>query len=124
VLAVRKNHPATKLRGLQLIKALSSYPLISPKAFAGIEICEEHPALLKLGIPLSASFVYDSYDTACSVILSGLYWGLVPEMFAKKYALAVLNLPDFDAYTEISAVISKRRALPKAVQRWLKTITF
>jgi DNA-binding transcriptional LysR family regulator len=124
MISVKKHHPLKNLKGIKLVNAFADFPFISPKAFAGIEVCEDHPALLKLGVPMNPTFIYDSYDTACSAILNGFYWGLIPECFVKKYSLTSLDVPNFEAHTHLSAVFSKRRTLPKSIQNWIKTISF
>ncbi|WP_374073580.1 LysR family transcriptional regulator [Bdellovibrio bacteriovorus] len=118
VIAVKKNHPLTKLKGPELIRSLAQYPQASPKAFVGIEVCEEHPALVKLGVPLNPTFIYDSYEVACEAISQGFYWSLIPELYLEKGNLVKLNIPGFEAITQVCAITPKGRPLPKAIQQF------
>ncbi len=119
VIAVKKNHPLTKLRGKELVRSMAQYPQASPKAFVGIEICEEHPALVKLGVPLKPSFIYDSYDVACSAISTGLYWSLIPELLYNASTFFKMKIPGFKPVTQVCAITPKGRPLPKVIHQFL-----
>ncbi|WP_413942842.1 LysR family transcriptional regulator [Bdellovibrio sp. HCB-162] len=121
IIVVKKNHPLTKLKGNELVQSLVKYPQASPKAFVGIEVCEEHPALVRLGIPLKPTFIYDSYEVACEAISQGLYWSLVPQLYLEKENLEELEIPGFEARTQVCAITPKGRPLPKALQRFTAT---
>ncbi len=122
VIAVKRNHPLCKIHGKSLLKALSDFPQASPKAFHGIEICENHPALQALGIQMNPSLMYDSYDVGVAAISSGNYWSLIPEIFLKNTSLVELNIPGLDITTTICAITPKSRPLPRAVHQWLTSL--
>ena len=73
----RKGHPVLKER-LTSLAILSAFPAALPKAFAGVEVCEEHPALRTHSISLSRRFAFDSYSAALALVLSSNAWGYYP----------------------------------------------
>ena len=59
-----------KARKSSSLAILSKLPAALPKAFAGIEVCEEHPALKRHLISLERRFAFDSYTAALALVLS------------------------------------------------------
>lgn len=113
--AVKSNHPILELSPnvtmQKQIKELSNYPLAAPKAFQGIEICENHPGLIKLGITKRAQFVFDSYDVAASILRNSNYWCLIPDVLLTKYNLKKFNLKNFNENVSIALVTPNGRPL-------------
>lgn len=78
-IVVRRGHPLLKVPASQRLKGLSLYPQVSPKAFQGIENCERHPLLRKLGIQSDVRFIFDSYDVGLQQLRISDSWGYFPE---------------------------------------------
>jgi len=112
-IGVRKGHPLTK--GKATGEALSELPSASPKAFAGIEICENHPALAKAGIKQNVNFIFDSYEIAAEHLKETDSWCLMPETCIELLGLVALKVPDLKASAAIGVLSPKGRAVDPRV---------
>lgn len=111
-LVVRKSHPLLKDRKSDWIKKISDYPATLPKALQGIEICDQHPALMKNKIDAQPTLTYDSYGTALGKIKHSDAWSLVPDFFTKihKNSVVALNaVANWDAPYTLRVVTLKNR---------------
>ena len=113
---VRKEHPLLKGRQQSSLAKLTEFPAALPKAFAGIEVCVEHPALKLHSISPERMFAFDSYTAALALVLSSNAWGLLPDIFLNDShshgRLAKLRVPlTWKAPYSISAVWKSHRKL-------------
>jgi LysR family cyn operon transcriptional activator len=115
VICVRKSHGIRKLRGARLIEELSRQACASPKAFSGVEICDNHPSLKALGIAPNVSMIFDSYDVAAAYVKTTDAWCLMPKRLAEIHGLAELKIQGFKAEATIAVIAPKGRTLPPAL---------
>jgi LysR family transcriptional regulator, cyn operon transcriptional activator len=115
-IAVRPAHPLLKVKNQKmLVSELSRYPMLSPKAFVGIEVCDDHPALTRLGISSSKALIFDSYDVAASYLKNSNAWCLMPEKLMNPLSLSVVELKALQASAFISLVHPKNAFLPREI---------
>ncbi len=105
-----------KARKSSSLAILSKLPAALPKAFAGIEVCEEHPALKRHLISLERRFAFDSYTAALALVLSSNAWGLLPDILLSNSQsngmLATLKVPPtWKAPYSVCAVWKSHRKL-------------
>ena len=120
-IAVKKNHPALKLKGQQLINELSRLSCASPKAFIGIEVCENHPALERAGIKSNVQFIFDSYEVAAHYLKKSSAWCLMPDNLIGDFGLDSLELP-LKANAAISILHPRNQLLPAAIKDALENL--
>lgn len=120
-ICVKPRHAITKARKGEFIKALSQLPCAAPKAFSGIEICEEHPALKKCGIQTRPTLIFDSYQVAAEYLRNSQAWTLIPDFLVEHLELTALEVEDFRASTEFALIAAKGVYLPEAVLKHLQT---
>lgn len=121
-ICVRKDHSVRRLRGAKLFKQLSQLPCASPKAFSGVEICEDHPSLRVLRIQSNIALAFDSYDVAAGYLNTTNAWCLMPEGMARIHDLALLQIPKLHAQASISVLVPKGRSLPLAIAEALTSV--
>lgn len=112
-IAVREEHPILKTKKSTWARALSKIPCATPKAFQGIEVCEDHPALKKAGVTSSTTLTFDSYDVAAKAIQTEDFWALLPACFIEWYGLRSLNLDGFHAVAQVALINLKNRPVSK-----------
>ncbi len=112
-LVVRAKHPALKYKPAALKEWLNEAPCALPKAFQGIDVCEQHPEFKKAGITPRVSFIFDAYEVAAQYLNTSDAWGFVPEPFCEWHDLKDVKLPGWKATTTISAVSPKGRTVPR-----------
>lgn len=122
VVAVAPTHPILKVSPKLRAKSLSEYPVASPKAFQGIEECENHPVFKELGVALHTDFIFDSYDVAVQKIRSSLNWGLLPARFVESGRLRAVPVSGMEVSARICAIVPKGRALPRFLSDWVKSL--
>lgn len=120
VIAVRKGHPM--LLKATHAKGVSSYVCASPKAAAGIEVCENHPALVAIGIQSNVSLIFDSYEVAGAYLKSSNAWCLMPSAFLKLLGLERVPIKDLNAKACISLLSPKGRPIPSTLETELKNV--
>lgn len=120
LIAARHGHPIFKQKMSQRVKALSSFPSAAPKASHGIENCESHPILEKLGIQSPVTLIFDSYEVAVNHLLETDCWTLLPDWEIKKAGprriMQVLESQP-SAPIEISFIWSKDRPLGRGSKK-------
>ena len=121
-IAVRKGHPILELPRKQWAEEIKNLPNASPKAFSGIEICENHPALRKIGITKSASLIFDSYEVASAYLTTSDAWCLMPEIMAQRLGLESLQIDDLDAAATVSIIGPKGRPISPVLLQALKDV--
>lgn len=121
-IAVRAGHPLTKLKGSPLVKSISSFPCVAPKAFAGIEVCENHPELTRLSIPHNPKLIFDSYDVGNEYIKKSDAWCLMPDFYAIQNDLVCLHLPQMKAAAFASLIKPRGRLLPAIIETSLSAL--
>ncbi len=119
-LVVRPKHPALKMKPAALKVWLNETPCALPKAFQGIDVCEQHPEFKKAGIVPRVSFIFDAYEVAAAYLKGSDAWGFVPEPFCTWHDLQDLKLPGWKATTTISAVYPKGRSLARPLAELVK----
>lgn len=112
-LVVRPKHRALNLKGPALIAWLNENPCALPKAFLGIDVCEQHPDLKRLEVNPQLSFAFDAYDVAATYLRETDGWGMIPEPFCRWHRLASLPVLGWKATTFVAAVSLKDRMLPR-----------
>ncbi len=122
-LVVRPRHKALTLKPAALIQWLNDTPCALPKAFHGIDVCEQHPELSFFKITPQLRFVFDAYDVAAAYLGTSDAWALIPEPFCSWHRLATLPLPGWKATTTVAAVSPKGRALPRPLVELCKSLT-
>lgn len=121
-IAVRPFHPILKMQKNRRIALLSKLRCAAPKAFQGIEVCFDHPALKKIGVESNAVFIFDSYDAAAKMVADSDIWALMPECFIRWYGLKILNVPGFIAHTTINVLYPKGRSLSKMARKFIEML--
>jgi DNA-binding transcriptional LysR family regulator len=121
-IAVRKGHPL--LKGKQVMAALSKLPSASPKAFAGIEICENHPSLVKAGINQNVKFIFDSYEVAAEYLKSSEAWCLMPATCIEMLGLSALKAEDIKAEAVIGILSPKGRSVDPRILGQLTRLNY
>ena len=117
VLAARKNHPIFEQKGSAMLKALSKFPAVLPKAFRGIEVCEKHPMFERFGIHPVSTCLFDNYQIAIDLVKQSDTWSFLPDLLIEEHAkhIRVLPLPSgWNAPFHISAVWLRDRSLNAA----------
>jgi DNA-binding transcriptional LysR family regulator len=117
-IALRKDHPLLRKKE----KNFADYPCALPKAFQGIEVCEDHPALKKFGIQSKVTFVFDSYDVAAQKLISSDAWCLMPDFFIKAYSLKKFVPLGWEAQATVALVTPKSRPLPSFLEESIISI--
>lgn len=118
-IAVRKKHPVLISK-----KSLNDFPSLAPKALKGIENCERHPLLKRLGIHSPVKTIFDNYGIALSLIKSSNAWALLPDFLIEQ------NKNDIQAAVEtssqapynVSAVWLNERPLLKPLKLMLENL--
>lgn len=121
-IAVRKGHPLLKEKPQRLAQRLSEIECASPKAFQGIEVCENYPQLKKFGVRSQVSFIFDSYDVAVSRIQSSESWCLLPSSFIRWNKLESVPLPGWKEETFIAAITPNRRPPARALRELVHSL--
>ncbi len=121
-LVVRPEHPALKFKPAKLKEWLLTSFCALPKAFQGIDVCEQHPELKRHEITPHLSFLYDAYDVGAAFVKESDAWSLIPEPFCEWHQLAALPLPSWKASTAICAVSPKSRPLPRPLVELLASL--
>ena len=106
-----------------LSKELSALPAAIPKAFSGIEVCEDHPALTKLHIKAKPAFIFDSYEVASEYLKKTDAWCLMPDSLIMKLNLATLSIKGLEAEASIVVMSPKGRAIPAQLLDQLRSIS-
>ncbi len=114
-IAVTPSHPL--LKTTVSVAKLNTYPSATPKAFGGIEVCDNHPEIKKHKIKSETHFIYDSYDVAATFLKSTNAWGLIPEILIPYLGLKSLNFKDWKANTKISVLVPKGRIIPSQIEK-------
>lgn len=108
-----------KAKRNDIIKRLSEMRTTAPKAFAGIEVCEDHPSLKKLGIRSQVGLFSDSYEITAEYIKHNNGWTFMPEILIKPLGLQELPLSQLKANASISLITPKDRMLCPVVAEHL-----
>ena len=111
----RARHPLQSKKGADRWTGLSDFPCASPKAFQGIEICENHPALKQFGIQQGVDLIFDSYEAALSYVASSNAWALVPAFLLDGplgHNLKTIEPKGWKATTTLVAVTPRKKLLP------------
>lgn len=114
-ICVKPRHALLKAKKNEVVKELSALPCAAPKAFTGIEICEEHPALKKAGIATRPALIFDSYQVAAEYLRSSQAWTLIPDFLMDGLDLVDLEVPGFQASADFALIAAKGVYLPEAV---------
>lgn len=118
---VRPSHPC--LKGALVLKRLSDYPAVLPKAFSGIDVCETHEVFQKHGVKPQARFAFNHYGVGTSLIQKSDAWGFFPDWMADipGFPLRSVPLPQtWKAPYTISAIHLKDRFLDGGLELLLK----
>ncbi len=118
-ITVRKKHPVLKMKAGERAGALSKIFCAAPKAFTGIEVCEDHPSLKNAGIVSNPSLIFDSYEVAAEYLKSTDFWALMPEVLLEPLSLAAVRVPKFKALAHLSIIAAKGVFIPEAVLKGL-----
>ena len=122
-LAVRRKHPILKFAEKARLQKLSSYPTVLPKAFQGVDICESHPIFEKFQITPRPDCLVDSYEIAARKVSHSLDWTFLPDWIIKTEGLIeVARPPGWEAPYHVSAIWSKQRWLPEALETLTKSL--
>jgi DNA-binding transcriptional LysR family regulator len=94
-LVVSAAHPQRKELSGNQFKLLNEYAAALPKAFTGVEVCENHPVLAQHGLVPRETFLFDRYEVGFQHIQHGTAWGLVPRFLLEQDAWAknLLKIP-------------------------------
>ena len=121
-IAVRKGHPLLQANEAELPKLLSSLPTTGPKAYAGIEVYEDHPALKKAGIYSNIKLISDSYEITAEYIKKNSGWSLMPELLIKPLGLQMLSMNKLKAFGLVALIAPKARAIPPVLLSRLRAL--
>ncbi len=122
VIAFRKGHKVWKKRS-PFPSALLENAAVLPKAFQGIEICEDHPVFERFGIQPHTECLVDSYEVAVEKVACSDAWSLLPDWIAKDSRLKKLSAPmEWNAQYQICAVWPKDRRPSGALKKLLATL--
>jgi DNA-binding transcriptional LysR family regulator len=88
---VRPGHPC--LKGSGVLKRLSEYPAVLPKAFSGIEVCETHEVFKIHGVKPRARFAFNHYGIGTALIKKSDAWGFFPDWMADLPGFPLRNIP-------------------------------
>ncbi|MGE3386547.1 MAG: LysR family transcriptional regulator [Bdellovibrionales bacterium] len=122
LISFRDTHPLTKMTKTQQLAHLSRFPCAAPKAFAGIEICENHPELKKFNIQCKEDFVFDSYEAAIARLQTTDSWCLLPELFVRQHSLAYLRPKGWAAKAKVCAIWNAKKNLSGALREFLHSL--
>ena len=112
--SVRKNHPILKLKNEQRIKELSNYNAVLPKAYQGVEVCQNHTMFKQYDVALNVQTLTDSYDISLEMIKSSNAWGFLPDIVIPKSELTILKpTKKWNAPYNISSLYIKKRFIPQ-----------
>lgn len=114
-IAVSPKHPLLKSNSKDLFNNLSRMTTTAPKAYAGIEVCEDHPALKKLGIKNSIGLISDSYEIAAEYIKQNSGWILIPEIFIHPLGLSALPIKNLNATANLSLIAPKGKSFDSSL---------
>ena len=119
-IAVRKGHHLFRSKpGHRLVKDLASFLCASPKAFVGIENCDDHPALLAVGLRPNTSLIFDSYEVAASYLKKSDAWCFMPDFFIDALGLEELKISQLAASAELALLAPRGRILAKSIEEKL-----
>lgn len=114
-IAVKNNHKLLKIKSMHLPGLLSNLTCASPKAYAGIDVCENHPALKRAGIHTNVALIFDSYLVAADYLKLTEAWCLMPNFLIKRLSLKSLEIKNFQADANISVVAHKEKVFPEVI---------
>ncbi|MGE0631094.1 MAG: LysR family transcriptional regulator [Pseudobdellovibrionaceae bacterium] len=119
--ACRKNHPILEMTEKKKIEFMQEIPHCAPKAFKGIESCEKHPILQKMGITPKVGMIFDSYSVVIEYLLRSDAWTLLPDVFVAQNSNLVPIFKDQEKPTyHISAISHRGRFQSKPIQLWME----
>ncbi len=121
---VRKNHPILKLSNKAKVKALTEYPLTLPKSFQGIDNCEKHPSLLKLGVTQAPQLLHDNVSICINALKNSDMFSLLPDYYYHLYRDQITPILEKECSHpyNISAVWPSNRILTKFLKKIIKDI--
>ncbi len=108
VAVARPAHPLFALPANKQLAALASYDAVLPKAFPGIESCEE--LLSARGLRVSAAYTTDSYDVALGILRNTDAWAFLPELFASTMKTVTASRAWKTTYTVVACYAREPRA--------------
>lgn len=119
LVTVRKKHPVLTSK-----RQLNEFQAIAPKALKGIENCERHPLLKKLGLTSSVQTIFDNYAIAISLLKSSNVWTLLPDFLVEQNrdSLQAVYPSQPSAPYNLSAVWLKERPLLKPLKLLLTNL--
>lgn len=128
LLVVRKDHQVLKdmRHSKRTLARLSDFPAVIHKAAPGVDICEDHPELVRHGIKCQIANYFESDDLAVKTISSSDSWSLLPDIVVRQHrkVLAELPLPrGWNAPYTVSAIVRKSRKDSPIIGLFLKTLT-
>ncbi|HVH43454.1 MAG TPA: LysR family transcriptional regulator, partial [Labilithrix sp.] len=125
-IACKRGHPLLRARRASVVEQLRRTPAVMPKAFAGIDVCEHHPALEALDLLVTPIVRYDSYETAATLLDELGAWTLLPDLVAawSRPNLALTQSPSgWDAPYTIAAVHRRAQKRTPVVDALLRAVT-
>lgn len=115
---VKPRHPI--LAEPKPLEKLTDYPAILPKAFQGIDVCENHEMFTKFQIKPNAQVAFDSYGVGSMLVKQGSGWGFFPDWLEKlpRFSLKAIDLPKgWQAPYTLNALWLKKRSLDLGIQK-------
>jgi len=123
VVAVRRNHPALKLKGKDQLKAIMAYPATLPKSYQGIDNCQTHPVFAQFNLQPQVDLIFDNYEVAVEKIRLSDAWGLLPCWIVKKEGLSSVMPDGWSAPYNISVVWPKNRFVTRVIKQLIESLT-
>jgi len=118
-IVVKKSHPLLKKRAKEQLACISQYGAILPKAFSGIEVCEQNPMFKKFNIDINRDCLFDSYEIAEIKLSCSKSWSLFPDFIcdSKNSRVSAISHPKtWSAPYTVSAIWRKDRILQRSLE--------
>jgi DNA-binding transcriptional LysR family regulator len=112
-MAVGRKHPILQLPKKQRWKQLNQFLAAFHKGSPGIDLCENHPDLMKLGVSSPCGATFQSDDQAVMLLNHSFYWTIFPDIVIKKYQTFLKTIEGPSAWSadyRICWVLRKRNS--------------
>lgn len=90
---LRKGHPLLKAPAKRRLDRLSEFAAVLHKSSAGIEPCENHPALEEVGIRPRVELWFDDDTVAARRVMASDSWALMPDLVLRQFPKGLQALP-------------------------------
>lgn len=123
LICVRKGHPVLAIPDVQQLKATQSYQAILPKAYNGIDVCEEHSEIKDNKIVPTIQMSFDHYEIGVKAVAATDCWGFFPCSIVEQYKEIITPIchpENWNSSYSISLIWQKKRILSRPLLSFIE----